>query len=261
MPKTSGADLQQPSTFTFLSLTSGKRHRAHSLGIRPICHNTNQLKHNKPRFTLISHLSHSSQITIFLQITSPDSLVENLTISEQAAAGCRPLAKTFPNEGELELLLSGNVNTTSSPGFTLLPLHVDSPETSPQPTNHHSLPTELSRRLTSSTKPSPESQAQSLAFASSPKERKIWFSPPFRFELVTAVLGSGAELRRGALGALDTAGNSLDLKFGMSKIMLIAAVASFLAMCRALIMSMSEYSEPTTDRTVDNNSFVTLFPI
>jgi hypothetical protein len=230
MPKTSGTDLQQPSTFTFLSLTSGKRHRAHSLGIRPICHNTNQFKHNKPRFTLISHLSHSSQITIFLQITSPDSLVENLIISEQAEACCRPLPKTFPNEGELELLLSGNVNTTSSPGFTLLPLHVDSPETSPQPTNHHSLPSELSRRLTSSTKPSPESQAQSVAFASSPRERKLRFSPLFRFELETGVLGWGAELRRGVLGALETAGNSLDLKFGVSKIMLIAAVASLLAM-------------------------------
>ena len=68
MPKTSGTDLQQPSTFTFLSLTSGKRHRAHSLGIRPICHNTNQFKHNKPRFTLISNLSHSSQITIFCKL-------------------------------------------------------------------------------------------------------------------------------------------------------------------------------------------------
>lgn len=57
-------------------------------------------------------------------------------------------------------------------------------------------------------------------------------------------------------------GNScLDLKLGVSKIMLIAAVASLLAMCRALIMSMSEYSEPTMDRTVDNCSSVTLFPI
>lgn len=68
MPKTSGTDLQQPSTFTFLSLTSGKRHRAHSLGIRPICHNTNQFKHNKPRFTLNSHLSDPSQITSFCKL-------------------------------------------------------------------------------------------------------------------------------------------------------------------------------------------------
>lgn len=36
MLKTSGADLQCPSILTFLSLTSGNRHRAHSLGIRPI---------------------------------------------------------------------------------------------------------------------------------------------------------------------------------------------------------------------------------
>lgn len=54
---------------------------------------------------------------------------------------------------------------------------------------------------------------------------------------------------------------SFDLKLGVSKIMLIAAVTSLLAMCRALIMSMSEYAEPTIVRTVDNSSSVTLFPI
>lgn len=42
MPNTSGAALQNPSILTFLSLTSGKRHRAHSFGMRPTCH-----KHHK----------------------------------------------------------------------------------------------------------------------------------------------------------------------------------------------------------------------
>ena len=194
MPKTSGVDLQQPSTLTFLSLTSGKRHRAHSFGILPICHITNYQSQS-----VISHLS-DPQITIF-HITSPDSLVENLTISEQAAACCRPFPKTFPGEGERELLFIGNVNTTSSPGFTLLPLHVESPETSLQPTNHHSLPSELSRRLTSSTKPSPESLTlQSVAFAScSEEEREFGFSKPFQFEFATTV--------RETLEFLEMAGN------------------------------------------------------
>ena len=258
MPKTSGADLQQPSTLTFLSLTSGKRHRAHSFGILPI-YTTYQTQIDQSHSQSVS----DSQITIF-HITSPDSIVENLTISEQApAACCLPFPKTFPGDGEREeLLFSGNVNTTSSPGFTLLPLLVDSPETSLQPTNHHSSPSELSRLTSSSsTKPSPESQTlQSVAFASRTVEFEIefefefWFSKPFRFEEFEATA-------RETLGVLGMAGNSFDLKLGVSKIMLIAAVASFLAKCRALIMSMSEYSEPTMDRTVDKSSSVTLFPI
>ena len=52
---------------------------------------------------------------------------------------------------------------------------------------------------------------------------------------------------RETLGVLEMAGNYLGLKLGVSKIMLIAAVASLFAMCRALIMSMSDYSEPTID--------------
>jgi hypothetical protein len=47
----------------------------------------------------------------------------------------------------------------------------------------------------------------------------------------------------------------------VSKMMLMAAVTSFLAMCRALMMSMSENSEPTMDRTVERLGSVTLLPI
>ena len=153
--------------------------------------------------------------------------------------------KTLLGEGVRELLFIGNVNTTSSPGFTLLPSHVDSPETSLQPTNHHSLPSELSHRLMSSTKPSPESLTmQSVAFAScSEEEREFGFSKPFRFEFATTV--------RETLGVLGMAGNSLGLKLGVLEIMLIATVASLFAMCRAMILSMLEYSEPTIDRTVE----------
>lgn len=38
---------------------------------------------------------------------------------------------------------------------------------------------------------------------------------------------------------------------GVSKMMLMAALTSFFAMWSALMISMSENSEPTTDLTVD----------
>ncbi|KAM1070171.1 hypothetical protein TB1_002044 [Malus domestica] len=72
---------------------------------------------------------------------------ENLTISEQAAAR-RPFPKTLQSDGDVELLFVGKVKSTSSPGLSLLTLHVDKPETSPLPTTHHWLPAELSHRAT-----------------------------------------------------------------------------------------------------------------
>lgn len=94
--------------------------------------------------------------------TSPQALVENLTISEQGAA-CRP--RPLPNlasDCELNFLSDGNVKSTASPIFSLLPLHVDSPETSPQPTNHHSLPFELVHPLESSPCSSPRLLSTSI---------------------------------------------------------------------------------------------------
>lgn len=54
MPNTSGADLQHPSILIFLSLTSGRRHLAHSFGMRPICHNPRKYQLQKLKKTTLN---------------------------------------------------------------------------------------------------------------------------------------------------------------------------------------------------------------
>lgn len=66
----------------------------------------------------------------------------------------------------------------------------------------------------------------------------------------------GGEIRRVLMVRVG-----LNLGVLVSKMMLMAAVTSFFAMCRALMMSMSVNSEPTIDLTVERWWSVTLLPI
>lgn len=78
-----------------------------------------------------------------LKITSPACSVENRTISEQLAA----LPKPLPGEGETDIFLVGNLKITESPEFIVLPLHVDKPATSPEPTNHQTSDSDPTEQL------------------------------------------------------------------------------------------------------------------
>lgn len=69
--------------------------------------------------------------------------------------------------------------------------------------------------------------------------------------------GVGGETGCGLLGRVGLNFEGVSV----SKMILIAAVTSFLAMCRALMISMSVNSEPTMDRTVDKWWSLTLLPI
>ena len=223
IPKTLGAYLHCPSILTLWSRTRGKRHRPHSFGILPICHTKTPLIR-----TQIELNKRYFSYDAIVHITSPACSVENRTISEQATARPNP----FPGEGEAESFFAGNLKTTVSPELIVLPLHVDKPVISPQLTNHQS-----SRLLS------------------------LCRSPTLWFELAVTVgaggVGSGGETGGGLVGRV-----ALNLgAVWVSKMMLMAAVTSFLAMWRALMMSMSENSEPTMDRTVDKWWSLTLLPI
>lgn len=219
MPKTWGPNLHFPSILTFWSRTRGKRHRAHSFGILPICQNPKkQLIKTTTQIHLIKlhHLLHNT--------TSPACSVENRTISEHAAV--RP--KPFPVLGEDNFFV-GNLKITASSVFIVLPLHVDKPVTSPQLTNHQS---------------------------------SLLLSMRCSLELGLVTIGGegegfGGETERWLLGRVRFNLGAV----WVSKMMLMAALTSFLAMWSALMISMSVNSEPTMDLTVDRWWSLTLLPI
>lgn len=71
----------------------------------------------------------------------------------------------------------------------------------------------------------------------------------------------GGETRRGLVVVRVGLDLGVWVWVWVSKMMLMAAVTSFLDMCRALMMSMSVNSGPTMDRTVDRWWSETLLPI
>lgn len=167
--------------------------------------------------------------------TSPDSCVEKRTISEQEAMD-RPLPGNLPGEGEVILFRDGKEKFTLSPTLILLPLHVESPASSEVPTSHQCPSISCSDDSGGVTRLS----AITLAV----EEMGLWVS--LRITGGLGFLFGGEEEMR---------------KWGVSKMMLIAAAASLLAIWRARMMSISEKSWPTTARTTETCSSVALLPI
>lgn len=212
--RTWGADLQKPSSITLPSLTRGTKHRAHSLGIRPI---------------------------------SPFWLVEKRTISEMGP----PLPRAA---GDLREAAGGKEKATVSPAWMRLPLQVESPDTSALPINHQSLSSPLSLLL-SSLSLGRESGAGGV------EEEKGRDGGVEEDE----GRGGGVEEEDGGGGGGGGGGEGIGggrgRKWRVSKMMLMAAVGSLLAKCKARIMSISLYSGPTTDLTTSICSSLAFFPI
>lgn len=173
-------------------------------------------------------------------------------MSEQEARD-RPRPGNLAVEGEeVEALAEGKEKVTLSPTLSRLPLQVDSPESSELPTSHQSLSGALEVA-------GPDGRtAPSSEFRSTDRSMLV---------LRTSTLRSGTTgvvrlfIREAAVVVAEAVDSPVRRTCGVSNMMLMAAAASLLAMWRARIISMSEKSRPTTERTTAICSYVALFPI